>query len=85
MCLRMLSSKSVDHLRRVCMDYYTHLAFSSQLAAELAMGSGRALVHAVFPEWYVTSTTDLINDLSRKISQSGCDKGEQKKRIQSER
>ena len=47
------------HLEEVSMTYVQHFLFSSALSIRLFFGSICALIHAVFPEMLITSTSDL--------------------------
>ena len=38
------------------------------------IGSYQALIHAVFPNIYITSSTDVTKNLMRKLQNSGCSK-----------
>lgn len=62
----------VSHPQNVCMTYLEHLQFSCSLAYTLSIGAVKALIHAFFPNMYITSTTDLANDLQKKIELAGC-------------
>lgn len=55
------------HLADVGMTYLEHLRLSSWIAWRLFAGGVRALVHAIFPDVYVTSTTRLVLDLSAAL------------------
>ena len=46
--------------KTVCMDYQTHAKFSLQMAYLFAVGSVKAVVHAILPDFYVSSTIDLV-------------------------
>lgn len=59
--------RGVRHLRDVNMSYAGHATHSLRLAARLAAGSMRAVVHAVLPGTHVTSTTDLVRSLHEDL------------------
>lgn len=61
--------RGLKHLRETNMSYMGHAAHSMRLAAALAVGSGRAVVHAIFPGMHVTSTTDLVQSLHQDLVQ----------------
>ena len=65
-----------DHPNRVCMSYWTHACHSLGLAWLLGWASMRAVVHAVVPSWYVTSTTDCVVEALQRLVESGCHKAE---------
>ena len=60
------------HPTQVCMDYFSHFTFSSFLSLKLACGSIKALIHAIYPDMYITSTSDLINEIQTDIQINGC-------------
>ena len=62
------------HPNSVCMSYFQHAKFSLTLSKDLAIGSLQAFVHALFPNYYITSTTDLTKHLIKKLKNSGCNK-----------
>lgn len=64
----------LSHPRKVCMTYLDHAKFSSNLGIKLFIGSIKALIHAIIPELYKTSTSDLVNELKIEIENAGCDK-----------
>ena len=61
-----------EHPEKVCMDYSTHAAFSLKLAYLLAVGSAKAVVHAVLPDMYVSSTSDVVQEVQKELRRSGC-------------
>lgn len=62
----------LTHPRNVCMTYLEHLQFSGGLAYTLIKGAAKALIHAVFPNMYITSTTELANELEKNLAAAGC-------------
>lgn len=54
------------------MTYFEHLQFSGSLASTLLIGSAKALIHAIFPSMYITSTTELVEELEKKLANAGC-------------
>ena len=63
---------SFTHPKAVCMSYFQHFWFSMYLARRFAMGSIKAIVHAILPDYYVTSSSDLIEDVKADMSKAGC-------------
>lgn len=59
--------RGLKHLRETNMSYAKHASHSLRLAARLAVGSGRAIVHALLPGVHVTSTTDLVRSLHEDL------------------
>ena len=62
----------VTHPNNVCMNYFEHLQFSGSLASTLLIGSAKALIHAIFPNIYVTSSTELVEEFEKKLANAGC-------------
>ena len=60
------------HLTQVCMTYTEHLKFSLSLSGKFAVGSYRAFVHALVPNLYTTSSSDVISDVAYHMSTHGC-------------
>ena len=60
------------HPASVCMSYFQHLLFSFKVGLKLAFGTGKAFIHGIYPDIYVTSTSDLIKDLEEEIKEIGC-------------
>lgn len=61
-----------QHPKQVCMDYFSHFTFSSSLSLKLAIGSIKAFIHAIYPDIYITSTSDLISEIHTDIVTNGC-------------
>ena len=62
------------HPNSVCMNYFKHMNFSMSLSKDFAIASYQAFIHAILPNYYITSSTDLSKDLIKKLKSSGCDK-----------
>ena len=60
------------HPKTVCMDYQTHAKFSLQMAYLFAVGSLKAVVHAILPDFYVSSTSDLVKEVQQHLQDAGC-------------
>jgi hypothetical protein len=56
------------------MSYYEHCTFSLTLARHFAVGSLKAIVHAFFPQLFLTSSTDLVRMLVHELEAAGCKK-----------
>lgn len=67
-----VNSWFASHPNSVCMTYFEHLQFSGGLASTLLIGAIKAIVHAIFPNMYITSTTELVNELEKKLADAGC-------------
>ena len=66
--------KLFQHPTQVCMTYLEHFCFSMEMAYVLCSGSFKAVVHAFYPDLYVTSTTDTVNSIKRRLKMVGCSK-----------
>ena len=62
------------HLNDVCMDYGEHFTLSIGFSFKFLKGSFCALIHALFPNMYASTTTKIVNDIQYKIKNSGCNK-----------
>lgn len=60
------------HPKNVCMTYYQHFIFSSTLGFKLIISGFKALIHAIFPSLFITSTSDFNRDLKNILESSGC-------------
>ena len=60
------------HPTKVCMGYFHHMRFSLYICTKLLKGSVQALVHAFYPDCFVTSSSDLVEELAREMSAIGC-------------
>ena len=61
-----------NHLKKICMTYFQHLRFSSNLGIQLWIGSVKAFIHAIMPQYYITSTSDLVKKLDIEMKSAGC-------------
>lgn len=61
-----------QHPQAVCMSYFQHCCFSLKLARYFMVGSFKAIVHAFIPNLYITSSSDMIEDVKDEISNAGC-------------
>ena len=60
------------HPSQVCMTYYEHFCFSMEMAYTFSVGSFKAFIHAFYPDVYETSTTDIVNGIQQRLTESGC-------------
>lgn len=67
-----LFSLLLDHPRDVCMTYIDHLWFSLGMAYTFALSAIKAVVHAFVPGWYITSTSDCVEEIHELLRESGC-------------
>jgi hypothetical protein len=42
------------------------------MAYLFAVGSLKAVVHAILPDFYVTSTSDLVKEVQQHLQDAGC-------------
>jgi hypothetical protein len=61
-----------SHPTKVCMSYFQHMIFSLYICKKLFVGSVHALVHAFYPDCFVTSSSDLVVELQQEMSKIGC-------------
>ena len=63
-----------NHLKKVCLDYVSHMLLSLSFSCILMKGSILAFCHAFIPDIFVTSTSDLVEYIFYELRQHGCDK-----------
>ncbi len=61
-----------DHPNSVCMSYGEHLCFSFELGLEFAAASMKAFIHGLIPECFITSSSDTVRVINKKINNKGC-------------
>ena len=61
-----------SHPNQVCMSYFQHMKFATLMSKDLFIGSVQSFIHAIFPNMYITSTTDLNKKITEKLNNSGC-------------
>ena len=54
------------------MSYLEHCMLSLNFSYILLVGSMKALIHAIYPDAYVTSTSDLLVEIKKKMEKAGC-------------
>ena len=57
------------HLKEVGMSYVEHMKFSFYLSYMFGKASFYALVHGVYPDILITTSSDTINKLSSDIKE----------------
>ena len=60
------------HPASVCMSYSQHFIFSFKITLKLALGTGKAFIHSIYPDAFRTSITDLIKDIEEEMKEVGC-------------
>ena len=53
------------HPKNVNMTYFEHLKLSLYFSYELFIGSIKAFVHAIYPDMFITSTSDLVHNIQQ--------------------
>lgn len=61
-----------EHPKNVCLSYMEHLKFSMWLSYEFAVASIVAAVHAVYPDAYVTHSSDTVSRIRAAMEKIGC-------------
>tara|TARA_B100000524_G_C23635515_1_gene364786 strand:+ start:172 stop:381 length:210 start_codon:yes stop_codon:yes gene_type:complete len=62
------------HPQNVCMDYFEHFKFSSNLGIIFLKASLKAFIHAILPDCYISSSSDHALEVLLLIDESGCKK-----------
>ena len=60
------------HPKKVCMSYSQHMKLSFKFCYLFGKGFFKSFVHAIFPDIFITSTTDINNDIKELLDNSGC-------------
>ena len=60
------------HPNSVCMSYWKHAKFSLGLSKDFFGAGYKAIIHAIFPNSYIHSSTEVVKDVSKKLKKSGC-------------
>ena len=60
------------HPQNVCMTYVKHMRLSLFFSFHLWLSSVKAFVHAFIPDVFITSTTDVTNNIQSIMKNSGC-------------
>ena len=64
--------KFFRHPSQVCMSYITHFRFSMYLSMQFAKASVAAFIHAIYPDVFITFSTDTLSKLSSSVKKVGC-------------
>ena len=57
------------HLQDVKMSYLSHFYRSFSIGIYFGIASCKALVHAIYPDLFITSSSDLIKDLAEELEE----------------
>jgi len=68
-----------EHPKNVCMTYLQHACFSLEMSLFFLLGSITGIGHAIYPDIFVTSTTDTVNYIQKRLNESGCRKEKEEK------
>ena len=63
-----------SHPKNVCMTYFQHFRFSMYLCSLFCKGAFFALLHSFLPDFFITSSSDIVNNIQNLIKESGCRK-----------
>ena len=72
----MLHKLSRTHLAMTKMNYVQHFRHSMKISRLMALGSIKAVFHAVVPGLFLTSSTDTSNRLKELLKDSSHDENE---------
>jgi len=61
-----------EHPQNVCMTYTSHLKFSFYLSYTFVKASICALIHGIYPDVFITHSSDTLQQLNREIKKVGC-------------
>ena len=62
----------LKHPTNVCMGYWQHFKFSFEFSILFLSLSFKSLVHCFFPNFFITSTTDSVAIIQKKLKDAGC-------------
>tara|TARA_B100001248_G_C27369512_1_gene450925 strand:+ start:1328 stop:1522 length:195 start_codon:yes stop_codon:yes gene_type:complete len=60
------------HPKEVCMTYWEHFCLSMNFAKIFGIASVKAIIHAIYPDIYITSTTDATSEIQKILKTKGC-------------
>lgn len=63
-----------NHPTEVCMTYFQHMKFSLYLSYTFSKAAMCALCHAIYPDIFITHSSDTISKLSEEMKKIGCRK-----------
>ena len=65
------------HPKAVCMTYFQHARLSLNFSYMFLKASKEAFIHAIYPDKYITSTSDTVKEITKILEESGCRDGNQ--------
>ncbi len=66
-----------NHPRNVCMTYLEHFKVSMNLSKIFLLASLKAFIHAIYPDFFITSSTDTVEKAKKIMNSAGCHKSPQ--------
>ena len=60
------------HPKEVCMTYWQHARLSFNFSYIFLKASKEAFIHAIYPDKYITSTSDTVKEITKILDKSGC-------------
>ena len=64
------------HPQEVCMSYFEHMKLSLYFTLLFSKAAVLALIHAFFPDTFITSTSDTHKKIEKILKESGCRESE---------
>ena len=65
-----------NHPNEVCMTYIQHMKLSLYFTWVFSKAAILALIHAFFPDTFITSTSDTHKKIEKILKESGCRENE---------
>ena len=65
-----------NHPNEVCMSYIQHMKLSLYFTLLFSKAAVLALIHAFFPDTFITSTSDTHKKIEKILKESGCRENE---------
>ena len=60
------------HPKKVCMTYGQHFLLSMKFAKIYGIASVKAVIHGIYPDIYITSTSDATTEVQKILKTKGC-------------
>ena len=61
-----------EHDLKDLLDFAEHFKLSMNFSKLLAIGAFKAFIHAILPDVYITSTTDIVEEIKVQLANAGC-------------
>ena len=71
---KFIRMKLMKHPIENCMSYSEHAKLSLQLGQIFLQASAKAMVHALIPSLYVTSSSEALAEANDLLNMNGCKK-----------